>query len=590
MRKYYLFILTLVFTSGTLFAQVAGDYRTKDANAYYFWNTSSTWEKYDGSTWAATTDIPGVTTGAITNNVYIRKLTYLRTFITVNATGKIWIVDNGTVTLHIGLGTSISGGISIYGDIDIQSGGNAKLQIWDGSYIRVKPGGKITDNSGGGITNTSATGIILESVSGTENASLITSSSVSGTVEQYISPSRWHLIGVPMSGVTATDFWDGSNDVYLKSYNSPGGGWSGYIMDETTAMNSKEGYEVWETAAFTFNKSGTFNTGNQTLTVASGGSVDPDWNLLANPYPCGIDWAQVSDKTNVVGSTFYVYDGTTYLTHNGTTGTASSSIIPPFTGFFVQYASAGDIALTNSEKAHPGSGNEFYKNTQADTYTNHIKLEADFNGQKAYTLFYQETGATNGKDTQYDAPMLFSESDSYLDVFTFAGDQKTAINIYGEYPYTMEIGFKVPPGGGDITITPTDLRNLDANLLVYLEDKVTGDYINFLENPSYTFTAVEGTSTDRIYLIINNNVGIDDIDKNSVQVYTNKNTLYLNFADHVFDGHLNVYNLLGQNVFTTNVSNNSYHPIYLNQPTGYYFVELISKNESIRQKVFIQQN
>jgi hypothetical protein len=103
-----------------------------------------------------------------------------------------------------------------------------------------------------------------------------------------------------------------------------------------------EGYELWQTASFTFEESGTLLSGNYNLPIAAGGTVDPDWNFLGNPYPCGIDWAQVSDKTNVVGSAFYVYNGSSYVNHNGTSGTANSSVIPPMQGFFVKHKRNGN--------------------------------------------------------------------------------------------------------------------------------------------------------------------------------------------------------------------------------------------------------
>ncbi|MFK5893661.1 MAG: T9SS type A sorting domain-containing protein [Pseudomonadota bacterium] len=592
MKKYYLLILTLALSTGALFAQTfpgagSGDYRSIiDGSSYHFWNDNANWEKHDGSTWSATTDIPGVTS-SISYNVYIQLNTYLRTTVTIETAGKIWVRDNGAVTLNLGLGTGITGGITNNGDIDIQSGGNAKLKIWDNSHIWVNAGGTITDNSGGGITSTAATSIVLYSTSGTENASLITASVVTATVEQYISSGQWHFVSPALSGVTANDFWNGVNDVYIKPYLSPGGGWGGYITDIGTAINVGEGYEVWETTALTFSKSGSLNTGNQTLTLGTGGTgADADWNLVGNPYPCGLDWNLITDKTKAVGSAFYVYDGTSYLNHNGSTGTASSSIIPPFQGFFVQSNGGGNISFSNTEKAHPGV--ELYKSSKEETYTNHIKLVADLGGQKSTTIFYQQDAATNGKDIQFDAPMLFGSSD-IMEVYTFSADQKTSINIYGEYPYVIEVAFKVPDGGGDITLTPTDLRYLDANLLVHLQDKETGDYINFLENPSYTFSAPTGDVTDRIYLIFNNNVGIDDIDKEKIQIYSHNNTVYLNFNNHQFNGEIKIYNVLGQAVYSAETSNNLYLPLYLNQPSGYYFVELITEEESITQKVFIQQ-
>jgi len=84
-------------------------------------------------------------------------------------------------------------------------------------------------------------------------------------------------------------------------------------------------------------------------------------------------------------------------------------------------------------------------------------------------------------------------------------------------------------------------------------------------------------------------VGIDDLDKENIKIYSNKNAIYIDCSNQQFNGELKVYNLLGQAVYSAETSNNLYHPIYLNQPSGYYLVELITEKESLTQKVFIQQ-
>lgn len=595
MKKYYLLILTLAFSTGALFAQTyqVGDYRTKSADAAYAWDFASSWEicTVAGSpgTWTDATQVPGLDV-TLDMNVYIQKNTYiLLNDITIAAGGKVYIQDMGNDnTLYVGLAASgYAQYLYIYGELDLATFYTG-LHVDDGSRAIIMTGGKITDNSSGSITNANSSGgIVIKSDLSNITGSLITSSgSLTGSVEQSIAKDQWHFVSSPFTNSTAADFWDTTHDAYLREYNSPGDGWGAYLNVLTTPLNVGEGYEVWQTADFEFNESGTFNVGNETLSVSQGGSSDADWNLVGNPYPCGLDWDLIDDNVNAVATTFYVLDNGSYKSYNGSTGTASH-IIPPFQGFFVKSNGGGNIIVKNEDKAHPDA--TLYKSTKENTYSNHIRLNAELNGQVSSTFSYREEGATNGQDVDFDSPMLFSVDGSLMDVYTFAGDQKTTINIYGEYPYVMEVAFKVPAGGGDITLTPSDFRNLDANLLVYLEDKETGDYFNFLENPSYTFTAPEGDVTDRIYLIFNNNVGINDINKENIQIYSHKNAIYLNSSNDPFDGELNVFDLLGKNVFSTKISSNSYHPIYLNQPSGYYLVKLITEKESITQKVFIQQ-
>lgn len=604
MKRIYLLIIALALSLGQVSAQFnEGDYRTiETADPYLIWDFESSWEIFTGAgdlgTWVPASIAPGLEGNEITTTVYVRKTIFaILNDLSVLSAGKIIIKDGLSEynTFYIGYPPDYNKFIYLSRELIVESG-YTNLTIQDGSRIYIKTGGKLSDLSPGIITNDAGlTGIIIQSTSGTQTGSLISGTNgLTGTFNQYISASAWHYISTPLNNTIAGHFIPTSGSAYLKSYNSPGGGWGDYISDVNTPLTAGKGYELWETVNFTFSKSGEFNTGNKTLSVSSGGTIDPDWNLVGNPYPCGLDWSTVSDRTTVAGQAFFVYDANsnTYLSNNGwfSTGTTTSSIIPPFQGFFVKYGSATNLVVSNTNKAHPTT--DLYKKQSANSesnYTNHIKLEASLADHTTRAVLVQQSDATNGLDLIYDAPMLFSNSSNVLEVFSFAGDEPTSINIFGEYPFVAEIGFKIPTGGGEVTLKATDLRNLDANLLVYLQDNVTGAYVNFLENPTYTFSTNAGDLSDRIYLIFNNNVGIDDLSSaNKIQIYSNKKAIHLNFANYSFNGELKVHNLLGQTVYSISVSNTSYYPITLNQPAGYYFVELTTANESLTQKVFIQ--
>ena len=603
MKRIYLLIIALALSLGQVSAQFnVGDYRTiETTDSYLIWDFESSWEictvAGDPGTWAAASIAPGIVDNEIATDVYVRKTIFvILNDLNVLSSGKIIIKDGSSEynTLYIGYPPDYNKFIYLNGELIIENG-YTNLTIQDGSRVYIKTGGKLTDLSPGNIANNAGlTGIIIQSTSGTLTGSLISGTApLSGTFSQYISAGDWHYISTPLNNTIAGHFVPSSGSAYLKPYNSPGGGWGAYINVVSTPLVVGKGYELWETANFTFSKSGEFNTGNKTLSVSAGGTVDPDWNLIGNPYPCGLDWSTVSGRTTVAGQAFFVYDANsnTYLSNNGwfSTGTTTSSIIPPFQGFFVKYGTVTNLVVSNSNKAHPTT--DLYKKqaeNSESTFTNHIKLEASLADHTTRAIIVQQTEATNGLDIIYDAPMLFSNSSNVLEVFSYAGDEPSSINIFGEYPFVAELGFKIPTGGGEVTLKATDLRNLDANLLVFLQDKATDSYINFLENPTYTFSAVAGDLSDRIYLIFNNNVGIDDLSSNRIRVYSYKKGIYLNFDNYSFKGELKVHNLLGQTVYSTYVSNTSYHPISLNQPSGYYFVELTTANESLTQKVFIQ--
>jgi hypothetical protein len=376
----------------------------------------------------------------------------------------------------------------VEGDITIGAQGRLKLP----ATSRVEITGTLTNNAG-------PQGLLIESATDAATGSLIyNNDEIQATVQQVFNANRWYLVSIPFGDTETYDYRNGTNDAFMRPYLSPGDGWGPYYGQPSVVLNVGEGYELWQTASFTFEESGTLLSGNYNLPIAAGGTVDPDWNFLGNPYPCGIDWAQVSDKTNVVGSAFYVYNGSDYVFHNGTSGTATNSVIPPMQGFFVQHSSGTEIGINNSHKAH--AGKPIYKKSMNQvTYSNHFKIKAATATAESVCVIYQQEEATNGTDDLYDAPILFNNDPNFMEVFSLAGERRSCINIYNDYPYDVFLGFRVPEGGAEFTLEAFDFRFIDATFTIILEDMLTGTMLTLDENTSYTFNTEEaGMLEDRI--------------------------------------------------------------------------------------------
>ncbi len=107
MKKFLLFSLFLTFIANYLSAQVAGDYRSN--TPFGNWSASGSWQKYDGSTWLASTDYPGQNPGA----------------------GAITIQDLNIINLDISPANAV-------GSLAIQGGANnTALIISDGFTLNV---------------------------------------------------------------------------------------------------------------------------------------------------------------------------------------------------------------------------------------------------------------------------------------------------------------------------------------------------------------------------------------------------------------------------------------------------------------------
>jgi hypothetical protein len=458
----------------------------------------------------------------------------------------------------------------------ITIGAQGRLSLTQTS--RVEMIGTLTNNAG-------PEDLLLRSdISGT--ASLIyDGTGLEATVQQRFEQGRWYLVSIPFNNTETYDYWDGNNDAFMRPYLSPGDGWGDYFGQPSEVLNVGVGYELWQTTLFNFADTGTLLSGNYNLPIAAGGTVDPDWNFLGNPYPCGIDWAQVSDKTNVVGGAFYVYNGSSYVNHNGTSGTANSSVIPPMQGFFVKHNGGTSIGINNSHKAH--AGKPIYKKSMNQvTYSNHFKIKAATATAESVCVIYQQEEATNGTDDLYDAPILFNNDPNFMEVFSLAGERRSCINIYNDYPYDVFLGFRVPEGGAEFTLEAFDFRFIDATFTIILEDMLTGTMLTLDENTSYTFSTEEaGMLEDRIVLHLNSTVGIDENENTHFNVYAMRNQIFVEGTyNQTYD--ISVYNVLGQAVyFDSRLQNNQI--IELSVPAGTYIVKLRSEYGMQTEKINI---
>jgi len=118
------FTLLIVVVNNRAFAQSSGDYRTATSGN---WNSASTWERYNGSSWVASPSqgAPTSSNGAITVlNTHTVTVTANVTLdqVTVNSGGQISVNSGVTLTVRNGSGTdlTVSGVVKSAGTINRQ--------------------------------------------------------------------------------------------------------------------------------------------------------------------------------------------------------------------------------------------------------------------------------------------------------------------------------------------------------------------------------------------------------------------------------------------------------------------------------------
>lgn len=493
-------------------------------------------------------------------------------------------VNNLTTSGTSQLTISNAGLLTVAGNLNIGSG--TKLTVGSTQSLTVT----------GTLTNSATeTGLVIKSDASNTGSLIYTNTGVSGTMERYLSnytssANGWHLLSSPINNFTiaGSGFEPGStspnlDDLY--AWDEVGYQWLNYKVGAnniTTFVNGKGYLASYETAA-TKNFAGTLNNAditfnNLSLTTAKG----KGWHLLGNPFQAALLWNDGNwALSNIATGAKIMNSGGSYTdVVNG----GLNQYIPANQGFFVNATNAtNSITIPKAARVHNSTA--FYK----DVIPNILTLKAS-DGE-----FYVETwvqimeGATTSFDAAYDvqfyggvyqAPQLYSESPASDRIST------NRIGLVTE-PTTVPLGFKSFLNRG-FTITAENVNSFDNDMDIYLEDVQAGVQINLKEIQSYSFNAIANETTNRFRLHILKSTGIETAEPLAgLSIYSFGNSLYFNTSLSL-DAYVSVFNITGQEVYSTRTNLNGQKQFNLNVPTGWYVVKVMCDEGIKSEKIFIR--
>ncbi|MCX6246897.1 MAG: hypothetical protein NTW10_04115 [Bacteroidetes bacterium] len=504
------------------------------------------------------------------------------------------------------------------------------LRIHPYARLKIAPGGELKVSTGGITEITEPFGLwIVSDVTGTGafmddgETSITYNGSASIRIQRWVGQNNWHIIGFPIHTVmpqatflnTYLKWYDESRAVpiaeRIKKYR--------YVINPLPAADSAivtqdlRGWFHWASSSLTptyntvnFNASSGNHlvSGSQTRTLTRTISTDgiyDGWNMVANMYPCPLDWRAVSGwtKTNIdptiyfwsqpldIGSGNYAsYNGSTQVSTNGGT-----QYIPSLQGFFVHVTdpqTSGTLGMDNNVKVF--SSQAFWK--EQITYTDLLDLVAESNGSKDETKVWFNSSATVNFDPEYDNYKLFGDDGIPQFYSLLADNNYAAVNTlpWGGLNTVIPMGF-ILKADTTVTITASNMESFKSGTRIYLEDIKDGGSMHELTvNPIYTFTASPNDDHDRFVLhFYNPSFGIEDKSFTGMQIYSFEDYVYvMNLVTGTTKGTCVIFDLLGRKVFEANLRDMNLNKFLPGVNEGYYMVRVVTPENLYSQKVYLK--
>jgi hypothetical protein len=466
-----------------------------------------------------------------------------------------------------------------------------------GSTVNVRDELRLKNNGANGPATLVDLGIIN---SGRATAELY----LTGTGNTIASGRNWY-VSSPVNGGLSADFKSPIQNK-LWFYDEPGQAWT-EVSNTTTSIDRLKGYIARRAADGNVILNGTsLNSGSFSLTnISRTGTLNSKrgFALVGNPYPSYLNWESVqASSTNLITTMWYrtknsldqyVFDTYNSYDHLGTNNNQSGDVtkyIPPMQAFWVRVntdGNEGTLSVDNTMRSHQ-TGKLLKGETTNENKV--IRLAAISNKNTDEALICFTASATNEFDL-YDSPKMFSDGNKIAELYTTAGKEQVVINGLTDIASnpSIALGFKAP-ATGQYTIKLNELTGFEPSQAVILVDNLLGVKQDLRINPAYTFSSEIVNSSSRFRLELTSTTGIDDLGELSgTKIYSpDQASIKLELANPIENGKVQVYNQLGQELFTQAINSTS---ILINQhfQAGVYFVSLRSKDKVFTQKIVLSK-
>lgn len=414
-----------------------------------------------------------------------------------------------------------------------------------------------------------------------------TENNVGGIIE-VVTPQKsaenWNLCGAPFGDYKLEVVKPVENsDVAVCTYNYGNGAWNNHWATIDTAMKAGESAFAYHfyTGPITFTTYGDLGTqtnyptsatakyylNNSDVTVSNSILLSENgyWMPLANPYPAKLSVSKfLQNPNNVQGGGVYIWNGTSFdLKPDGD--------IKVTEGFFVNYSSAGSHTAT-------------FKKSQLTNYPPSTKSEVasrEFielaleKGEESVKVYFARNEDAEQEYDIYDANKMFATMGAAEPYFLTDG-----IALIKEEVKTLPYYATMNVRSEDDTVMNFVIKNLPDRYAVSIID---GDnVIDMTEGSVYSTEIARGDNENRFKLLVKQGVGLTDVEELNVRITNSNRHVTVQTAETNLN--IEVYNTLGQKVFSTKQSNF----ILKGVPAGAYMIKVYNNKASKTAKIVIQ--
>lgn len=439
----------------------------------------------------------------------------------------------------------------------------ASLTVTDGATLTIQSGKTLIVT--GNLASSLVTGIVIEDGAQLINNSGNVYASAKKDIEAYTAKDSdgWYLISSPVDKMAIAGSMFLTENYDLLRYDESTAYWENYKAghEDFTTFTNGRGYLYANSNSFSPMFTGVLNNDVVVIPVTyttSQGALKGA-NIIGNPFPHVIykgSGGAIDDQHLASGYFSMSFRGG-WETHT------FEEPIQPGQGILVRTSADAQIRIAKSTNAAES------ESTVSKNEMQRIKMtvRGSDDEDRAYVYFCEGIGLEKIDNISESIPEL-SVSDN---------GKRYAIAHLDSQSESIEMQFKNIKND-DYTIT-FEMKGIDCDYL-HLIDNFTGDDINLLLEPSYTFHANGSEPENRFRIVMKEMTGISE-NYASTFAYLTNNGVIVNS-----DGMLEVFDITGRMVSKTMVTGGSIVNGICN--TGVYVLRLTNEQGCFTQKIVVR--